>query len=109
MSVKPVARKKKNILFVCCGNRERSLIAENLLVRRLEDETPRLSEKVDISSAGIFPKVYLERAQKVGVTFVAPYFGKSPNISRQKLRLRYGSSRNLSLALIARIRISATL
>ncbi len=80
MSVKSGAQKKKNILFVCCGNRERSLIAESLLGRRLEEETPQLAKKVDISSAGIFPKAYLEQARKIGVTFVAPYFGKSPNI-----------------------------
>ncbi len=84
MSVKSEARKKKNILFVCCGNRERSLIAENLLGRKLEMKCPQLSEKVDIGSAGIFPKAYLEQARKLGVTFVAPYFGKSPNIYAAK-------------------------
>jgi protein-tyrosine-phosphatase len=72
--------KKKSILFVCCGNRERSLIAEKSLFQSLEDHSPELLNKVKIGSAGIFPKSYIEHAREMGVTFVAPYFGKSPNI-----------------------------
>jgi protein-tyrosine-phosphatase len=80
VSVKHSPKGKKNILFVCCGNRERSLIAETLLYQRLEKEYTELVKKVEISSAGILPRAYLERARRLGVTFVAPYFGKSPNI-----------------------------
>lgn len=80
MPVKHSSKGKKNILFVCCGNRERSVIAETLLYQRLEKEYPELVKKVEIGSAGILPRAYLERARKLGVTFVAPYFGKSPNI-----------------------------
>ncbi|MBW1782376.1 MAG: hypothetical protein JRL30_16750 [Deltaproteobacteria bacterium] len=74
------SNKKTHILFVCCGNRERSLIAEKRLFQRLEDHSPHLIHKVKIGSAGIFPKSYIENARKMGVTFVAPFFGKSPNI-----------------------------
>ena len=80
MAVENRAKRKKNILFVCCGNRERSLIAERRVFQSLEEHYPELLDKVEIGSAGIFPKSYIEHARKMGVTFVAPYFGKSPNI-----------------------------
>jgi protein-tyrosine-phosphatase len=70
---------KASILFVCCGNRERSLIAENLLRQRLKEKHPQLSDRVEIRSAGIFPRSYLEHAGKHGVIFEYPYFGKIPN------------------------------
>jgi protein-tyrosine-phosphatase len=76
--------KKKFILFVCCGNRERSVIAERLLYKRLEEEYAELLGRVELESAGIFPRAYLENAKKLGVTFVAPYFKKSPNICAVK-------------------------
>ncbi|HUU80628.1 MAG TPA: hypothetical protein VMW90_04210 [Acidobacteriota bacterium] len=79
MPVKHSSKRKKNILFVCCGNRERSLIAERLLCQSLENHYPDLLDKVEIGSAGIFPKGYLAHARELGVTFVAPYFGKRPN------------------------------
>ena len=80
MAVKNRSKRKKNILFVCCGNRERSLVAEKRLFQSLEDHSPELLNKVKIGSAGIFPKSYIKHAKKMGVTFVVPYFGKSPNI-----------------------------
>jgi len=70
---------KASILFVCCGNRERSLIAENMLRQRFTDNYPHLSDRVEINSAGIFPRSYVEHAGKHGVIFEYPYFGKSPN------------------------------
>jgi protein-tyrosine-phosphatase len=73
-------RDKASVLFVCCGNRERSVIAENLLRQRLKDKYPQLSDRVEIGSAGIFPRAYLEHARKHGIIFEYPYFGKSPNI-----------------------------
>lgn len=72
--------KKKSILFVCCGNRERSLIAEKSLFLGLAGHSPELLNKVKIGSAGLFPKSYIKHAREMGVTFVTPYFGKSPNI-----------------------------
>jgi protein-tyrosine-phosphatase len=75
---------QKRILFVCCGNRERSLIAQNRLYQSLEEHYPELLDKVEIGSAGIFPENYIEHAKKMGVTFVAPYFNKSPNIYAAK-------------------------
>lgn len=74
------SRDKASVLFVCCGNRERSLIAENLLRQRLKDKYPQLSDRVEIRSAGIFPRAYLEHARKHGVIFEYPHFAKSPNI-----------------------------
>ena len=74
------SRDKPSILFVCCGNRERSVIAENLLRQRLKDTRPQLLDKVDIGSAGIFPRAYLEHASEHGLVFEYPYFGKNPNI-----------------------------
>lgn len=79
MAVENSAKSKKSILFVCCGNRERSIIAETLLYLLLKEEYPELVKKVEINSAGIIPKAYLERARLLSVNFVAPYFGKSPN------------------------------
>ena len=73
-------KKKKCILFVCCGNRERSLIAESLLQQGLRDKYPRMMDRVTIGSAGIFPRSYLEFAREHGVIFEYPYFGKKPNL-----------------------------
>jgi len=56
------------------------VIAENLLRQRLKDTHPQLLDKVNIGSAGIFPKAYLEHARQHGIVFEYPYFGKSPNI-----------------------------
>jgi len=73
-------RDKQSILFVCCGNRERSVIAENLLRQRLKDDYPQLSDMVRIRSAGIFPKTYLKHARDHGIIFEYPYFNKAPNV-----------------------------
>lgn len=72
-------KEKKCILFVCCGNRERSVIAERLLQQRLGDNYPQMMDRVTIGSAGIFPRSYLKFAREQGVIFEYPYFGKSPN------------------------------
>jgi len=74
------SRGKKFILFICCGNRERSVIAERLLRQQLVDNFPRLAERVIIGSAGIFPRAYLRHAEEKGITFQYPLFGKNPNI-----------------------------
>lgn len=71
---------QKLILFVCCGNRERSVIAERLLRQRLIDNFPELGERVVVGSAGIIPREYLRYAEAKGVRFQYPHFGKSPNI-----------------------------
>jgi protein-tyrosine phosphatase len=73
-------KRPKNILFVCCGNRERSVIAENLLRQEINDHFPPLATMIVIGSAGIFPKEYLEHAGKRGLAFEYPFFGKAPNI-----------------------------
>jgi protein-tyrosine-phosphatase len=74
------SREKPYILFVCCGNRERSVIAENLTRQRLKEKHPHLLDKVSIGSAGIFPRSYLEHSKKHGIVFEYPYFGKNPNM-----------------------------
>jgi protein-tyrosine-phosphatase len=103
--------KKKSILFVCCGNRERSLIAEKSLFQSLEDHSPELLNKVKIGSAGIFPKSYIEHAKEMGVKLVTPYFGKSPNIYAAKYLTEKGIdvSSYLSRGLNKRMIISADL
>ena len=73
-------RERKLVLFVCCGNRERSVVAENLLRKKLTENFPRLADKVIIGSAGIVPRAYLRHAKEKGITFDYPFFGKSPNI-----------------------------
>ena len=80
MTVMSGSRDEPYILFVCCGNRERSVIAENLTRQRLKDRHPHLLDKVSIGSAGIFPRSYLEHSKKHGIVFEYPYFGKNPNI-----------------------------
>ena len=80
MTVMSGSRDNPSILFVCCGNRERSVIAEHLLRQRLKDKHPQLSDKVKIQSAGIFPRTYLAHAREHGIIFEYPYFGKSPNV-----------------------------
>jgi protein-tyrosine-phosphatase len=72
-------KEKKSILFVCCGNRERSVIAEGLLRKELRDKYPQVIDRVTIGSAGIFPRSYLALAKEQGVIFEYPYFGKKPN------------------------------
>jgi protein-tyrosine-phosphatase len=74
------SRHTPSILFVCCGNRERSVIAEHLLRQRLKDKHHQLSDKVEIRSAGIFPRAYIAHAREHGIIFEYPYFGKSPNM-----------------------------
>ena len=98
---------KASILFVCCGNRERSLIAENSLRQRLKDNHPRLSDKIEVGSAGIFPRTYLRYAREHGVVFKYPYFGKNPNIYAIEYLAQKGidvssyRSRELSKELVA--------
>lgn len=75
-----VIQRKKRILFVCCGNRERSIIAERLLLQRLRNNLAKAEEKVEVSSAGIVPKEYLRKAKANGIEFDYPLFGKNPNI-----------------------------
>ena len=89
------SKDKPSILFVCCGNRERSVIAENLLRQRLKDTHPQLLDKVDIGYAGIFPRAYLEHASEHGLVFEYPYFGKSPNI----YAINYLAQRGIDISL----------
>jgi protein-tyrosine-phosphatase len=73
-------KEKKCILFVCCGNRERSVIAERLLQQWLRDDYPQLMDRVTIGSAGIVPRSLLTFVREQGVIFEYPYFGKKPNL-----------------------------
>ena len=56
------------------------MIAENLFKQRLKNDYSQFSDKINIESAGIFPRSYLEHARKNGVIFEHPYFNKAPNI-----------------------------
>lgn len=102
MNDKGRSNSKPSILFVCCGNRERSVIAENLLRQRLKDTHPQLFNKVNIGSAGIFPRAYLEHANKHGIVFEYPYFGKSPNI----YAINYLAKRGINISLYRSRQIS---
>ena len=101
-------RKKKFILFVCCGNRERSLIAERLLQQRLAEQFPSLTKKVLVGSAGIFPQAYLKHAEERGFELKPPLFGKKPNIYATRYLAQRGidvtsyRSRELSQQLVSR-------
>lgn len=100
-------KEKKCILFVCCGNRERSVIAERLLQQRLRDHYPQMMDRATIGSAGIFPRSYLEFAREQGVIFEYPYFGKSPNpytleyLAQKGIDVTSYRSRGLSRELVA--------
>jgi protein-tyrosine-phosphatase len=100
-------KEKKYILFVCCGNRERSVIAERLLQQRLRDNYPQMMDRVAIGSAGIFPRSYLQFAREQGVIFEHPYFGKSPNryaveyLAHKGIDITAYRSRGLSRELVA--------
>jgi len=89
------AKGQKLILFVCCGNRERSVIAERLLRQKLIDNFPELTERVIVGSAGIIPREYLRYAEVKGVRFQHPHFGKSPNI----YALQYLAKKGLDVSL----------
>jgi len=97
-----ISNNTPSILFVCCGNRERSVIAENLLRQRLKDTHPHLLGKVNIGSAGIFPRAYLEHASQHGIVFEYPYFGKSPNI----YAINYLAKRGINISLYRSRQIS---
>lgn len=73
-------KQRNHILFVCCGNRERSVIAENLFRRKIEEVCPQLTTRVVVASAGIFPREYLKHALENGLKFTYPLFGKNPNV-----------------------------
>jgi protein-tyrosine-phosphatase len=96
---------KLSILFVCCGNRERSVIAENLLRHKLKDSHPQLLDEVKIESAGIFPRSYLEHARKHGIVFEYPYFGKSPNI----YAIQYLAKKGIDISLYRSRQISRSM
>ena len=71
----------KTILFVCCVNRDRSVIAEKRLNQQIKGEFPALQGKVKVTSAGIVPSAYIDHAQRNSIPFLPPYFGKNPNPS----------------------------
>jgi len=75
---------------VCCGNRERSLIAERLLWQSFVDNFPQLTKRVLVGSAGIMPREYLRHAEARGIRFQYPLFGKNPNIYAQQYLARRG-------------------
>ena len=99
-------KEKKCILFVCCGNRERSVIAERLLQQRLRDKYPQLMDRVTIGSAGIAPRSLLTFAREQGVIFEYPYFGKKPNLcaleylAQKRIDVTSYRSRELSRELV---------
>lgn len=99
-------KEKKCILFVCCGNRERSVLAERLLQQRLRDKYPQMMDRVTIGSAGIFPRSYLKFAREQGVIFEYPYFGKKPNhyaleyLAQKEIDVTSYRSRELSRGLV---------
>lgn len=66
------------IVFVCDFNRARSVIAEHLFRKALEERKPALAEKITASSAGLLTEAVLEQFRLSGLFLPQPLFGKKP-------------------------------
>jgi protein-tyrosine-phosphatase len=68
----------KEILFVCSGNRLRSLVAEHVFRSLLFRVDQNLFREVNISSAGVIPSECYECTKRRGLVLPQPLFGKPP-------------------------------
>jgi protein-tyrosine-phosphatase len=77
MDITVMANRKK-LLFLCTINRHRSVIAEFLFRRVLENGSRDLTEKIEISSAGIVTKQQKSELKNKGIGLPRPLFGYRP-------------------------------
>jgi protein-tyrosine-phosphatase len=68
----------KEILFVCSGNRLRSLVAEHVFRSLLFRVDQNLFREVNISSTGVIPSECYECTKRRGLVLPQPLFGKPP-------------------------------
>jgi protein-tyrosine phosphatase len=68
----------KSVLFVCSNNRFRSVVAEYLFRKMLQERGERLAQEVEVSSAGIVTEKVLQLSNTRGWPHPRPFLGKAP-------------------------------
>jgi protein-tyrosine phosphatase len=71
-------RMPKSVLFVCSNNRFRSVAAEYLFRKMLQERDERLAQDIEVSSAGIVTEKVLQLAKEGGWPPPRPYSGEAP-------------------------------
>jgi len=68
----------KKLIFVCTINRHRSVIAEHLFERILEERKNGIAQKIEVTSAGIVTREQKLEIRKRGSSIHRPLFGYRP-------------------------------
>jgi protein-tyrosine-phosphatase len=68
----------KSVLFVCSNNRFRSVVAEHLFRKMLQERDERLAQEVEVFSAGIVTEKIVQLSNARGWPHPRPFSGKAP-------------------------------
>jgi len=68
----------KSVLFVCSNNRFRSVVAEHLSRKMIQERDERLAQEVEVFSAGIVTEKVLQLSNARGWPHPRPFSGKAP-------------------------------
>jgi protein-tyrosine-phosphatase len=71
-------RMPKSVLFVCSNNRFRSVVAEYLFQKMLQEKDESLAQDIEVSSAGIVTEKVLQLSNESGWPPPRPFLGKAP-------------------------------
>lgn len=71
-------RMPKSVLFVCSNNRFRSVIAEHLFRKMLQERDERLAQEVEVFSAGIVTEKIVQLSNTRGWPHPRPFLGRAP-------------------------------
>jgi protein-tyrosine-phosphatase len=80
----------KSVLFVCSNNRFRSVVAEYLFRKMIQERDERLVQEVEVSSAGIVTEKVVELSNARGWPHPRPFLGRAPAEIVMSAMLRRG-------------------
>jgi protein-tyrosine-phosphatase len=83
-------RMPESVLFVCSNNRFRSVVAEHLFRKMLQERGEKLAQDIEVSSAGIVTEKVLQLSNARGWPHPRPFLGKTPAEMVMTAMLRRG-------------------
>ncbi len=72
----PHSEEQVNLVFVCVSNRGRSVLAEFLLPRIVNETAEDLLDRIKVTSAGFIPQAIKDHLAELNIDIPAPFYGR---------------------------------